>query len=56
MIAIDNTLWDYKVLKTETMDADTEALKRLNVKISKDPRVQATISNIGDGYTMVVKL
>lgn len=58
VIAIDNTLWHGQVLpEANANDVDTVALKTLNDKIARDSgRVFAVQMNIGDGYTLAVKL
>ena len=58
VIAFDNTLWSAKVLPDSGDNTeDTEALRRLNDKLANDiGRVHAVQLNVGDGYTMVVKL
>ena len=58
VIAFDNTLWSGKVLADsgDTSD-DTEALRKLNEKLAHDiDRVHVVQLNVGDGYTMAVKL
>ena len=56
LIAFDNTLWYGRVLEAGTQDADTEAIKALNTKLSRDTRIAAVQMNVGDGYTLVTKL
>ena len=56
LIAFDNTLWYGRVLEAGTQDPDTEAIKTLNTKLSRDTRIAAVQMNVGDGYTLVTKL
>jgi predicted O-methyltransferase YrrM len=65
MIAIDNVLLFGSVvdssvldadLKTRITDADIDAMRKLNGKISNDPRVDETMLPIADGLTLVRKL
>ena len=53
LIAIDNTLWSGRVADEARGDADTEALKALNLKLRDDPRVDACLLTVGDGVTLV---
>jgi caffeoyl-CoA O-methyltransferase len=55
VLAIDNVLWSGDVVKSDTRDADTSALRALNEKIGKDERVDATLLPIGDGLMVVRK-
>ena len=52
IIAIDNVLWSGRVADPAVHDADTEALRALNVKIRDDPRVDAVVLSVGDGLTL----
>ena len=58
VIAFDNTLWSGNVLPDSgDTTCDTEALRRLNTKLANDvSRVHVVQLNVGDGYTMAVKL
>lgn len=58
VIAFDNTLWYGKVLADSgDTTEDTEALRKLNEKLAHDvDRVHVVQLNVGDGYTMAVKL
>lgn len=53
LIAIDNVLWSGKVADPENHEADTEALRKLNLKIRDDARVDACLVTIGDGVMLV---
>jgi len=52
IIAIDNVLWSGKVADSSVNDANTSALRALNVKIRDDRRVDAVVLGIGDGLTL----
>ena len=58
VIAFDNTLWSGKVLSDSgDTTEDTEALRKLNHKLANDvARVHVVQLNVGDGYTMAVKI
>ena len=55
LIAIDNTLWDGKVVDSEVTDADTEAIRRFNDRLRDDERVSLSLVPIGDGLTLARK-
>lgn len=55
IVAIDNTLWGGLVADQWVNDKDTTALKALNQKISRDPRVSQTIIPGWDGLTLAIK-
>jgi predicted O-methyltransferase YrrM len=52
LIAIDNTLWEGAVTDASVHDADTEAIRAINLKIRDDRRVDAVLLTIGDGLTL----
>jgi len=52
LIAIDNVLWSGAVADTQKHDADTEALRALNLKIRDDARVDAALLTVGDGLML----
>jgi len=52
IIAIDNVLWSGKVADPAVKDADTAALRALNLKIRDDQRVDAVVLTVGDGLTL----
>jgi predicted O-methyltransferase YrrM len=56
LIAIDNVLWSGTVADPAKVDADTEALRALNVKIRDDRRVDACLVSLGDGVMLARKL
>lgn len=55
LIAIDNVLWSGKVTDPDNHEANTEALRRLNLKIHDDARVDACLATIGDGVMLARK-
>ena len=55
LIAFDNTLWSGSVANPEKVDADTVALRALNVKVRDDPRVTSCLVSIGDGVLLALK-
>ncbi len=55
LIAIDNVFWDGKVADRRFRDASTLAIRELNEKIRKDPRIDVSMLPIGDGLTLVRK-
>ena len=55
LIAIDNVLWNGKVIDAGANDEDTAAIRALNAKIAKDERVTVSLLPIGDGLTLARK-
>ena len=55
LIALDNTLWEGKVLDPAVTDPDTSAIRALNTKLSDDERVTLSLVPIGDGLTLARK-
>ena len=55
IIMIDNVLWDGRVADPSENDADTVALRKINAKASRDPRVDAVLLSIGDGLLLARK-
>ena len=55
VMAIDNVLWSRKVMDRSVNDADTRALRNLNVKIKADDRVEGALLTIRDGVFLVRK-
>ena len=55
LIAIDNTLWEGKVVDADVTDADTEAIRRFNAELRDDERVSLSLVPVGDGLTLARK-
>ena len=55
IISFDNTLWGGKVADPSDQDESTNAIRRLNEKLSKDPRIELAVVPIGDGLTLALK-
>lgn len=55
LIAVDNVLWSGAVVNAKKRDADTDALRALNLKISDDGRVDSVMLTVGDGLTLARK-
>lgn len=55
LVAIDNTLWSGAVIDAGRNDADTGAIRAINVRIRQDPRVDMVLLPIGDGLTLARK-
>lgn len=55
LIVLDNMLWGGAVADTEVQDATTQAIRKLNEKISKDSRVDACLLTVGDGLMLARK-
>jgi caffeoyl-CoA O-methyltransferase len=55
LIAIDNVLWDGKVIDPDANDADTVAIRALNMKLHTDSRVNLSMVPISDGITLCYK-
>jgi O-methyltransferase len=49
LILFDNMLWSGRVADKRVRDADTKALRAMNEKLRKDPRVEAVLLTVGDG-------
>lgn len=56
LIVLDNMLWSGKVADDSANDESTMALKNLNLKISKDKRVNACLLTVGDGLMLARKI
>jgi len=56
LIALDNCLWGGAVIDTDDQEVDTNAIRKLNDKLSQDRRVQAYLAPIGDGIYLATKL
>ncbi|MBX2988030.1 MAG: class I SAM-dependent methyltransferase [Bdellovibrionaceae bacterium] len=55
LIILDNMLWDGAVADPEAQDGTTNALRAMNEKISRDPRVDACLLTVGDGLMLARK-
>jgi predicted O-methyltransferase YrrM len=55
LIALDNMLWSGRVADENEGDADTRALRALNLKVRDDARVDCSLLGIGDGVMLVRK-
>ena len=56
LIAIDNVLWDGKVIDSSKTDGDTQAIRAFNAKLQADERVSLSLIPLGDGLTLACKL
>lgn len=55
LVALDNVLWSGRVADPAVSDADTVALRALNLKVRDDARVDAVVLSVGDGLTLARK-
>lgn len=55
VIAIDNALWGGAVANSAKNSEDTQAIRALNEKVSRDPRVEAYLAPVGDGVHLAWK-
>ncbi len=55
VIAVDNALWGGSVANSAKNSEDTQAIRALNEKISRDPRVEAYLAPVGDGVHLAWK-
>lgn len=55
IIAVDNVLWDGKVVDETITDRQTEEIRRLNMIIKQDDRVDVSLLSIGDGLFLITK-
>jgi caffeoyl-CoA O-methyltransferase len=55
LVALDNMLWGGSVADPGVTDADTGALRALNIKIHLDARVDMALATVGDGVMLAVK-
>lgn len=56
LIAVDNTLWGGAVANPKRNDADTQAIRKFNESVTRNPRVDVTLLTVGDGLTLARKL
>ena len=55
LVALDNTLWEGKVVDPAVTDVDTEAIRAINAKLAGDERVTLSLLPVGDGLTLARK-
>lgn len=55
LIAIDNVLWDGKVIDPSVTDVDTRAIRAFNESLHHDERVWLSMLPIRDGLTLACK-
>lgn len=55
LIAIDNVLWDGKVIDSHVCDSDTLAIRALNLKLGVDNRIDLSLLPVSDGLTLARK-
>ncbi|HEX7125445.1 MAG TPA: class I SAM-dependent methyltransferase [Thermodesulfobacteriota bacterium] len=55
LVLVDNVLWSGAVADPADQDADTAAIRALNLKIRDDARVDAVLLTVGDGLTIARK-
>jgi caffeoyl-CoA O-methyltransferase len=53
LVAVDNTLWDGRVVDPAANDADTAAIKAFNDAVVADDRFDTVLTTIGDGVTLL---
>lgn len=56
LVAVDNVLWDGRVIDPNDRDRDTEAIRAFNRKLHGDARVTLSMATMGDGLTLACKL
>ncbi len=56
LAAIDNVLWDGRVIDPADHDSGTEAIRNFNRKLHADSRIALSIVPLGDGLTLACKL
>jgi predicted O-methyltransferase YrrM len=55
LIAIDNVLWNGKVIDATVSDPDTLAIRRLNQKLQQDKRIDYAMIPVADGLSLCLK-
>jgi predicted O-methyltransferase YrrM len=55
LVVLDNMLWDGAVADMQIQDETTQALRKMNEKISQDDRVNACLLTVGDGLMLARK-
>ncbi len=55
LLAVDNTLWNGRVLDAKDQSEDTQAIRLFNEFVRDDERVDVSLVPIGDGLTLARK-
>ncbi len=55
LIAVDNMLWGGSVIDPDQQDKETQAIRKLNVKLCKDIRIHQSLVPVGDGLALLRK-
>ena len=55
LVAIDNVLWQGRVIDRSVSDDDTNAIREFNSALHVDSRVSLSLVPIGDGMTLARK-
>ena len=55
LIAVDNVLWDGRVVDPKNHEPETEAIRAFNRKLHTDERVTLSLVPLGDGLTLACK-
>lgn len=55
LMALDNTLWNGRLIDTTDNELATQTLRKLNKKIHADERVSLSMLPVGDGLTLASK-
>lgn len=55
LMIIDNVFWSGKVASKEKGDHGTNAIRKLNLMIKKDPRIYPSMIPVADGITLCLK-
>ncbi|MGI5380785.1 class I SAM-dependent methyltransferase [Streptomyces sp. CA-251387] len=56
LIAADNTLWGGAVADPEANDSETVALRKFNMKVHGDSRVEISLLPMADGITLALRV
>ena len=52
---MDNVLWSGKVAEPNNQEEDTVAIRKFNLKLHQDDRIDLSLLPIGDGLTFARK-
>lgn len=55
LIAIDNVLWNGRVIDPQVQDESTNAIRAFNAKLHQDDRITLSMVAIADGLSLAVK-